>query len=34
METNVNTLLREADNKVFIEGLVSEINMEIKEIQR
>ena len=26
------TILREADNKVFVEGTVSEINFEIKEI--
>ncbi len=30
-ETN-NTMLREADNKVFIEGIVSEINFEIKQV--
>jgi hypothetical protein len=35
-ENNVNdanTLLREADNKVIIEGIVSEINIEIKQVQ-
>jgi len=28
-----NTMMREADNKVFIEGTVSEISMEVKQVQ-
>ncbi len=32
-ENSANTMLREADNKVFIEGVVSEINFEVKEVQ-
>jgi len=31
-ENTTNTMLREAENKVTIEGIVSEINMEIKQI--
>jgi len=33
MSENSNTMLREAENKVFIEGTVSEISMEIKQVQ-
>jgi len=32
-ENNANTLLREAENKVTIEGTVSEINIEVKQVQ-
>lgn len=31
--SEANTMLREADNKVFVEGTVSEINLEVKDIQ-
>lgn len=31
--SETNTMLREADNKVFIEGTVSEINFELKPVQ-
>ena len=31
--SEANTMLREAENKVFVEGVVSEINMETKQIE-
>ncbi len=31
--SEANTMLREADNSVFIEGIVSELNLEVKQIQ-
>ncbi|MFA7157298.1 MAG: hypothetical protein WC123_06390 [Bacilli bacterium] len=31
--TEANTMLREAENNVIVEGIVSEINLEVKDIQ-